>query len=149
MGQLFRGYEAVKLICRICLIRSTWNCKKQAKWFGTEYHFSSVSYWHLLQHIIKHETPHGTRNNTRKEKCYKMQTFQFCHKWMIFKRNQLMSYLWIRQTNISECDRQSNSLIRQFSSKVIFIHNCQVCSPGFKIHTWTAACREHCNPIDI
>lgn len=69
----------------------------------------------------------------------KCKPFGFCHKRMRFKMNQLMSYLCIKRINISECDRRSNSLILQFSSKVIFIHNCEVYSPVFNIYTWTVA----------
>lgn len=84
-----------------------------------------------------------------KKSATKRRPFRFSHKWMRFKTKQLMSYLCIKQINISECDRQSDSLILQFSSKIIFIHNCEARGPVFNIYTWVAARREQCDPIDI
>lgn len=78
----------------------------------------------------------GKKNTT------KYKPFGFCHKWIIFKTNQLMSYLCTEKINISKCDRQSNRLFHQFSPKVIFIHNRQVCSPVFSTYTWTASYRK-------
>ena len=47
--------------------------------------------------------------------------FGFCHKWIIFKTNQLMSRLYTEKIKISKCSRQSNTLFWQFFSKVTLI----------------------------
>lgn len=142
MSQLFRGYEAVKLTRRICSIRSTWN--QQGRWNDLEPSIISVLEhidicYNILFNIKLHMALEGTQG---KKNTTKYKPFGCCHKWIIFKTNQLVSYLCTEKINISKCDRQSNRLFRQFSPKVIFIHNRQVCSPVFSTYTWTASYRK-------
>lgn len=143
MGQLFRGYEAVKLTHRICSIRSTWNWRD--RWNDLEPSIISALEhidicYNILLNIKLHMAHEGMQGKkiTTKWKTF----FGFCLKWITFKTNQLMSCLYTEKVKISKCNRQSNTLFWQFFSKVTFILNCQVCSPAFSMYTWSASYRK-------